>query len=159
MHAASLSPEAFIAAARSLIGVPYRAAGACESGANCLGLWAVVSRRVGLDDLACDVERHSGFARPPDRAALLRGLLAAPQLIRVKPRDARPGDLLLFKVARAPQHLALVTEPDMILHADAGAGRVVEHARPPAWRAVAAFRLAALTDTGDECAAAAPERA
>jgi len=159
MHAASLSTAAFIAAARSLIGAPYRAAGACENGANCLGLWAVVSRRVGLDDLARDVERHSGFARPPERTALLRGLLRAPQLIRIKSRDARPGDLLLFKVAGAPQHLALVTEPDMILHADAGAGRVVEHARPGAWRAVAAFRLAAPTCTGDARAAAAPERA
>jgi len=111
-----------------------------------------------MEDLARDVERHSGFARPPERTALLRGLLRAPQLIRIKPRDARPGDLLLFKVAGAPQHLALVTEPDMILHADAGAGRVVEHAVPSAWRAVAAFRLAALTRT-DGDPAAAPERA
>lgn len=133
---------AFIAAARASLGTPYKAAGACESGANCLGLWAVVLRRVGQEELARAVERHSGFAQPPARSALLRGLLAAPQLERIKPRRARPGDLLLFKVAGAPQHLALVTEPGMILHADAGAGRVVEHGRPPGWRAVAAFRLA-----------------
>lgn len=126
--------------ARAWVGRPYRPAGARECGVNCLGLFVAILREAGgFEDLAAAAEPHAGFARPPKSGALLRGL--KDHLAGVPVENAGPGDLLLFRIGGEPQHLAILTEPGVILHADGVKGRVVEHRLPPGWRPVAAFRI------------------
>ncbi len=133
----------FIAAARAWEGRPYNASGAQACGANCLGLFVAIARDTsGLERLVTAAEPHVGHAKPPTRYALLRALRA--YLDEVPPRDAAPGDLLLFSAGAEPRHLAILTEPNMILHADALHGRVVQHRLPRDWRPVAAFRIQGL---------------
>jgi cell wall-associated NlpC family hydrolase len=130
----------FIAAARTWEGRPYNASGAQACGANCLGLFVAIARGTGgLERLAAAAEPHVGHAKPPARSALLRALRV--HLDQVRPGDAKPGDLLLFNVSDEPRHLAILTEPNVILHADALHGRVVQHRLPRDWHPVAAFRI------------------
>lgn len=158
----------FVAEARARIGRPYAPGGAEACGANCLGLFVGIARDLkGLDCLVAAAAPYAGHARPPRPNALLKGLRE--YLVKIKTHEAGPGDLLLFRVAGAPQHLALLTEPGpstgsgqassracrrttgsgpqgwIILHADARYRRVVEHRLPPGWRPVAAFRIRELS--------------
>lgn len=136
------SRQDFIAAARSLLGSGYAATGAREGAANCVGLWAVALRKVGgLERLAEKCARGAMYRRPVTPGDLLRQLRADRDLLDVPVRQAQPGDLLLVKVKGVPQHMALITEPDMVLHADMALKKVVEHRLPPEWRPVAAFRI------------------
>ena len=65
-------------------------------------------------------------------------------LVRVLDIAARqPGDLLLMRFAREPQHLAVLVGEN-IVHAYANAGRCVEHRLDDAWsrRIVRVYRFA-----------------
>ena len=134
----------FIAEARRWIGRPVAPVGAQAQGVNCLGLFVAIARDVGgLERLVAVAEPWCGHAKPPSAGALLRGMKAHLWLLDRK--AARPGDILIFRVGGEPQHLALITEPGIVLHADAGKGRVVEHRIKPGWRIAGAFRIPELT--------------
>ncbi len=44
------------------------------------------------------------------------------------------GRVLILRRALRPQHVLLCVTNEIVLHADEGAGRVVEHALPSRWR-------------------------
>ncbi len=143
----------FIAELRKSIGEPYNKSGGQACGGNCLGRLIHSARETGgLERLVAAAEPHLGHALPPNRFALLLALRRHAH--EIKPSKALPGDLLLFNVGGEPRHLAVITEPGVILHADAGArnpktgkasGLVVEHALPSSWRPTHAFRIPELT--------------
>ena len=127
--------EQVLAEARSWIGVPYLHQGRTRLGVDCVGLLIVVARALGLTDY--DV---SGYPRVPS-SDFLRA--ECERLMRRIQAGARqPGDVLLMRFKRDPQHLAFVTDRGF-LHAYAGAGRVVETSMPFEWerRIVAAYAL------------------
>ena len=133
----------FIAEARRRIGNPVNASGAQDCGSNCLGFFVGLARALGgLERLVAAAEPHVGFAKPPSRLALLRGLREHMDQIPIA--QATTADLILYNVDGQPRHLALVTEPGIILHADARLG-VVEHRIPSDWRPAAAFRIPEMT--------------
>jgi NlpC/P60 family putative phage cell wall peptidase len=109
--------------ARSWLGTPWRDSGAIKGvGCNCLGFLIGVARNCGLSDLGDLYKPYEGFAMPPDPLAMVRGIRE--HMVKIK--IARPGDVLLFDLGAGPRHVALLTEPGMIIHAHQTKGKVVE---------------------------------
>ncbi|MBS0536872.1 MAG: C40 family peptidase [Proteobacteria bacterium] len=136
-----------IAEARSWIGTPYRHQASLKGvGCDCLGLVRGVWRSV----LGDEPERAPPYA--PDWAEAARGEplaeAAGRHLRPVAVAQFAPGDVLLFRWREqlAAKHLAIVTTPDLMVHAHDGAC-VAEVALAPWWRRriAYAFRFPGLT--------------
>lgn len=120
--------DAIVAAARSYLGCRYQHQGRVRTGIDCAGLIIAVAHDVGLP-----AEDMAGYARIPDGKALRRHLDS--QAAPVAYADRQPGDILLLAFDRGlPQHLAITTDYGMI-HAYAGARKVVEHRIDEMWAA------------------------
>lgn len=124
------SGSAVLAAARSLIGVRFRAQGRDPAlGLDCVGLVAVALARAGVEvTLPRDYRLRRGTL---PALALPLGLVACD--------GALPGDVLLLRVSPAQLHLAVRTECGFV-HADAAVGRVVERPGEAPWPLAAAWR-------------------
>lgn len=113
-----------------MLGTPFRHEGRSESGVDCYGLLIVLGKK---HDIPVPIE--SGYGRRPSGLHMKRMLDLYANRV---PRDAIGlADILHMKFEDEPQHLALVssTDPLMVIHADATAGRVVEHRLDAEWRA------------------------
>lgn len=129
----------FIAAARGMLGVPFKHQGRSPRfGLDCAGLAVCAARQCGLN-----VEDFTAYQRLPNTSDFLATLHK--NCDRLLAGEERPGDLLIFEFSNNPQHLAILTAPGRIIHAyGAGAiAKVVEHDMDATWRAKqrAAFRL------------------
>lgn len=123
-----------VAEARRWIGTPYHLQQRlCGVGCDCVGLIVGVGLALGL------IEAHGV---PADYRAEADPRLV-PELDRLFRRqvglDAAPGDILLMWVdgrSRAPQHLAIVSECDTVIHglATGGIRRIAEHRLDRSWR-------------------------
>ena len=127
-----------IAAARTWLGTPWRHQGRLKGVAvDCGGLIIGVGRELGLLDFDT-----RAYGRIPD-GQQLRALCE--QHLTPKPiAEATPGDVLLMRFTRHPQHLAIVGDrgdPFSLIHAYADAGACVEHGADLKWlrRIVAAY--------------------
>jgi NlpC/P60 family putative phage cell wall peptidase len=127
-----------LGAARTWLGTPWRHQGRLKSVAvDCGGLIIGVGRELGLLDFDT-----RAYGRIPD-GQQLRALCE--QHLTPKPiAEAAPGNVLLMRFTRQPQHLAIVGErgePFSLIHAYADAGACVEHGADPKWlrRIVAAY--------------------
>ena len=85
-----------------------------------------------------------GYSMLPDGHKLKKHVEAQGQ--RIKITDIRPGDVLLMRFRKDPQHLAFVTDYADglgIIHSYSSIGRVVEHRLDEKWRRriVAAYRV------------------
>ena len=129
----------FIETARTWIGVPYKQSGSHRNGANCIGLLIGIAREAGLETIAEEAAPHADFAHPPESGAILK--IMKEYLNKIPMSDSLPGDIMLFKIGREPQHIALLTEFGIILHADIHSGKTVEHKLPETWRPIAVFRI------------------
>jgi lipoprotein Spr len=118
-----------VARARRLIGVRFRAQGRDPAfGVDCVGL---VAAALGVR-IAADHPLRSGDRERVERAAEVLGLTQAD--------GARAGDVLLFASGPGQLHLGVRSEGGLI-HADAGARRVVERPGDAPWPLVAAWRM------------------
>lgn len=135
---------ALIAEALTWQGTPFHHQAALKGvGCDCIGL---VRGALG----ALGIEAHSvpsNYSRGPDPTALLAAVEASDQLVEIRVADARPGDLLLFRVKRDPRHFALLVDDQTMVHADVSYG-VVRVPFSSDWRRrlVRAWRLADLED-------------
>ena len=118
---------ALVAAARACLGTPFHHQGRLPGiGLDCIGLIVVALRAVGWTVVdRCD------YARRPDGSSLAAALMAH-GAVRVD--TPLPGDVLLFAFDGQPQHVALLSAPDCIIHAYAPAGKVVEVGLNGSWR-------------------------
>ncbi len=130
-----IARSAILAEAREWIGTPYQhQASAKGAGCDCLGLVRGVWRAFH------GAEPETAPAYTPDWAerAGAETLLGAAQrhLSEVAIADARPGDVMLFRMnARSPvKHAAILDEDDRIIHAYWGRA-VVRSRFAPWWRA------------------------
>jgi len=129
-----------VAEARSWIGTRWIHQGRDRNGIDCIGLVVVVRRALGIGDY--DV---AGYPRVPDGTFLSHFVRAGG--VRVPILEIRPADLLLFRVARAPCHVGIVTARDgdviRMTHAHLPRHRVVEELVAHGWRHdwVAAFQM------------------
>lgn len=130
-----------IAAARSLIGVPYHHQGRDPAVAlDCVGLGIVVAGMVGIPALD-----ESGYGRTGNGDLLVRCL--AEQYPQIEPSDAQPGDLIACRIRPGGRatHMGILGERAgelTLIHTYARVMRVVEHGFVSPWteRTVAAFR-------------------
>lgn len=114
-----------VEAARTFLGVPFRHQGRDSRGLDCAGLviaaWALCG--VELPD-------RKGYGRSPWQDGLRE---AVEEGFPLKVEDDRePGDVLLFRVRKEPQHVAIVTDRG-IIHSYANVGKVVESRLDQFW--------------------------
>jgi NlpC/P60 family putative phage cell wall peptidase len=124
-------PQDVMATARSWLGTPWIHQGRLKGvGVDCGGLIIGVGKELGLLDFDT-----SAYGRIPD-GQRLRAL--CDEHLTAKPvADIVPGDVLLMRFTRHPQHLAIAGDrgdPFSLIHAYADAGRCVEHGADQKWR-------------------------
>jgi NlpC/P60 family putative phage cell wall peptidase len=123
-----------VAEARSWIGTPYRHQASVKGiGCDCLGLVRGVWRALHGDEPEPLPAYTPDWAEATGRDTLLAA--AGRHLITIAPDTARPGDVLLFRwrAGLPAKHAAIVTAPDLMVHAHDGA-RVAEVVIAPWWR-------------------------
>lgn len=130
-----MTADEIITAARAVIGVPFRHQGRSLSGLDCAGLIVHVARSFGLECI--DGEAYS---RHPSGGMLEATLDSQPCLVRVS--EKQPGDVLLMRFAKDPQHLGIFTG-DTLIHSYEKVGKVCEHRIDEAWarRIVRVYRF------------------
>ena len=108
-----------IAAARRCLGTPFHHQGRRPGvGLDCIGLVVIALRAAGMT-----VHDRTDYGRRPDGKSLVAALQGARRGARA---TIEAGDVLLFRYDRQPQHAALATEPNSMIHSFAPAGEVVE---------------------------------
>lgn len=113
---------------RSWVGTPWVHQGRNRNGVDCVGLLIASAHRLGLTTFD-----FRAYGRAPMGDMLTR--MCDEQMRRV--RLAQPGDVLLMRLSKYPQHFAVLVEPGRIVHARGESGRVVETQIPgPWWRRV-----------------------
>lgn len=127
-----------VAAARRMVGTPYRHLGRQPGVAlDCLGLVIEVARECAIVGSGFDI---GGYTKVPDEAELLAGFRERCREVSII--DPPAGAIGLFMVCKRIQHCAVLTGcepcPGMI-HAYAPAHKVVEHWLDARWRARLAF--------------------
>ena len=127
-----------IAAARELLGTPWAHQGRTPGvGIDCAGVVVHILRLNGIDyDVA-------GYAYEPNGELTLH---ADACLTRIPREGFQPADVLVFRIKRLPQHVALATDKGILHSFNRGAGtlsRVVETGLTEQWRAhiVAAYKF------------------
>ncbi|SES76922.1 DUF6950 family protein [Oceanicella actignis] len=125
-----------VAAARAWIGTPYRAGAALRGvGCDCVGLVRGVLRDVTGRHVPAPHGWRADWAAAPG-APLLDA--ARRHLIELKPAEARPGDVVAFRMGGARvAHCGILTDAGRVVHAAEGVG-VVE-VTLAAWRGRIAF--------------------
>jgi len=131
------SRDQIVAVARRYLGTRFKHQGRVPGQAlDCAGVVVCAARELGLGfyDVA-------DYPRLPQGDALRRHLLSA-GLAPIAPHRARPGDVLLMRFERDPQHLALMTDRG-IIHAHLRLRGVVEHRLDDWWQGkiIAAFQF------------------
>jgi NlpC/P60 family putative phage cell wall peptidase len=122
-----LQTEQMIAAARKCLGTPFHHQGRRPRlGLDCIGLIVVALRAAGFD-----VRDRTDYARRPDGRSLIAALT---EHGAVPASGIEAGDILLFRYDSQPQHAALATAPDRMIHSFAIAGEVVETIIGDYWR-------------------------
>jgi NlpC/P60 family putative phage cell wall peptidase len=143
-----ITRTSIIAEARAWVGTPYRHQASLKGvGCDCLGLVRGVWRAI----VGAEPEPVPAYA--PDwaeatNAETLAGA-AMRHLAAIDVADALPGDVLLFRwrAGLAAKHAAIISAPELMVHAHDGAA-VAEVALAPWWRRrlAYAFRFPGVTD-------------
>jgi NlpC/P60 family putative phage cell wall peptidase len=128
-----------VAEARTWIGTPYRHQASLKGvGCDCLGLVRGVWRAV----IGREPEAVPAYAPDWAEAGGRETFAKAAQrhFVEIAPSHFAPGDVLLFRWRQSfvAKHAAIVTAPDLMVHAHDGAA-VAEVAITPWWRRRLAF--------------------
>lgn len=116
-----------IAAARACLGTPFHHQGrAPKAGLDCIGLIVIALQSIGIV-----VRDRLDYGVRPDGISLLAALK---EHGAEKVSEIEAGDILLFRFDHQPQHVALATEGDKMIHSFAPAGGVVETGIGFYWR-------------------------
>jgi NlpC/P60 family putative phage cell wall peptidase len=138
-----------VAEARAWIGTPYRHQGSLRGiGCDCLGLVRGVWRAVQGDEPETVPAYSPDWAEASGVEQLAQA--ATRHLVALDDRQAfAPGDVILFRWRKnlPAKHAAIVTAPDLMVHAHDGAS-VAEVAIAPWWRRrlAYAFRFPGVSD-------------
>lgn len=114
--------------ARECLGTPFAHQGRLPGVAlDCAGVLVHVMQGLGLSYID-----QRGYPRRPYRGLLDQALADQPHLIAIPKTDAAAGDVLLFRIKAAPQHIGICAG-ETVIHAYSATGRVVEQSFDP-WR-------------------------
>lgn len=127
---------AVVAAARGLLGVPFRHQGRSREGVDCGGVAIMIAHELGLS--AFDI---SGYRRlPAGVGGETIESVCRREMRVVDPAQAAAGDVALFLFGRRPRHLAVIGDYYAgglsLIHAYEPAGRVTENRFDADWRAM-----------------------
>ena len=116
-----------IAAARACTGTPFHHQGRLAGvGLDCIGLAVVALRAVGVS-----IDDRLDYGVRPDGISLIAALEAH----GARAVDTIAGGcIILIRYDHQPQHVAIATGPDTMIHSFAPAGKVVETLIGPYWR-------------------------
>lgn len=131
----TVTPAQFVAASREWVGTPFKHQGRQKGvGVDCIGVPYCVARDFGMVDSSIMVP----YKRDPD-GSLLPHILGE-NLIRV--HKPQPGDIMLFRFVKHPQHVAVYTGRN-IIHSFSQIGECIEHIYDKRWqkRLVAVYRF------------------
>lgn len=124
-----MTPETIIAAARELLGMPFRHQGRAPTGkTDCAGVICHVAESHGLP-----YADQTDYPRLPGKGRLESALDEQPCLMRVPVSTMAAGDVLLMNFTGDPQHLGVYTGNSLI-HAYETVGKVVEHGLTEQWK-------------------------
>ncbi len=130
--------------ARAYLGVPWVHQGRSKNGVDCVGFLLLAFKSVNVD-----IIEIKGYSRTPDGKKLKEIMDNQPNLIQVIKNDLMVGDILLLKIKRDPQHVALIVDSDtadfgMIHSYNGGEKKVIEHDLADYWKRkiVSVYRLA-----------------
>lgn len=127
------SAAAVVAAARALVGVPFRLQGRSERvGVDCVGLVALALARAGHRGVV-----PSGYDLRWNDGARARRWLEAARLRQVD--EGAPGDVALVRPGPLQLHLMILV-PGGFVHGHAGLRRVVETPGVSPWAVVGHWR-------------------
>jgi len=116
-----------IAAARACLGTPFHHQGRQPGvGFDCIGLIIVALKAVGIA-----VNDRTDYGRRPDGKSLIDALESHGA---VAVNTICAGDVLVFRYDHQPQHVALATGADSMIHAFAPASAVVETSIGAYWK-------------------------
>jgi NlpC/P60 family putative phage cell wall peptidase len=119
--------ERMIVAARACLGTPFHHQGRASGiGLDCIGLVIIALTAAGIP-----VRDHTDYGCRPDGKSLVAALIdhGAESV-----DDIQAGDVLLFRYDQQPQHAALATGSDMMIHSFAPAGKVIETSIGDYWK-------------------------
>ncbi len=140
-----ITAKQFIDEARNWVGTPFQHQGRKKGvGVDCVGLVIGVAHELQMTE--DDYNGYSDQAFPKLMQALLDE-----HGIKVPTSEMRPGDVLFLRYME-PQHLAIFTEKNTIIHADnttaarqayGKMGRCIEHILNDRWRRriIAVYRV------------------
>jgi NlpC/P60 family putative phage cell wall peptidase len=124
-----------VSEARSWLGTKWLHQASVKGvGTDCIGLIGGVALELGLpgaEEWKADPTLHC-YGREPDARMLLSAVVG--YLDPVDRADMAPGDVLLLRFNEAPQHFAIMSGDEMMIHAYAQARRVVENRIDDVWR-------------------------
>lgn len=124
---------ALVAAARSLIGVPFQHQGRNEHGVDCIGLVLLACERAGCPTLVVPGITHApryGRRVHPQALELLERHLAGRLM------EPRPGCLVVFQYPfePMPRHHGVMTDAGTFVHADQSGPKPMRMVRETAFR-------------------------
>lgn len=127
----------FVTAARSYLGVPFFHAGRSRQGLDCGGLLICAARDAGFT-----VANHANYPATYVDPDILTGYLSE-YCDQIEWGPLADGDIGVFSIAGNPQHVAILTAEETMIHAYQSAGKVVEHPLDHHWRRrlVAVYRV------------------
>ena len=112
--------------ARTWIGTPFHHQGRVKGvGVDCAGLIVGVARDLGIVN-----HTFTGYGREPNNGMLEKEL--GKYLTQIK--DIEPGCILLFRFKLEPQHLAIYTDKNTIIHSYQSVGKCIEHILDDKWK-------------------------
>jgi cell wall-associated NlpC family hydrolase len=118
-----ITKEDIVKEARTWLNTPFHHQGRIKSvGVDCAGLVIGVGRALGL---CPDFIDNIDYARIPDGRVKI---LLTKHLIKVPFADRQAGDVISIAWAKEPQHVAILTDKNTIIHAYGigSKGKVVE---------------------------------
>lgn len=130
-----MTADEIIARARACVGTPFRHQGRIPGhGMDCAGL------AVHVASAWHHVAEPRAYGRLPHNAMLQHWI--GEQSFLTSTSQPQPGDVLLMRFGREPQHLAICAG-ETIIHSYEKAGAVVEHNLDATWRRriVAVYRF------------------
>lgn len=119
--------------AREWIGTPFHWGASVKGvGCDCRGLIAGVARECGRSEAGEWEATWKGYGQKAPAAKLRDGLARLFDPVA----DMEPGDILLLRIGRTPQHLAIYAGDGRMIHTYAkGPGRVIEVPMGSVWTA------------------------
>jgi len=110
--------EKIVEEARTWLGVRFKHQGRTRNGVDCVGLVLKVH-----EQLFGDEKEITGYERRPNQRMVYD--LMGKHLIRIRPEEAQPGDVVLMAFDTGATHLGIISEKT-IIHAYLQARKVVE---------------------------------